>query len=81
MLVAVKAPVDCVPLAALAPDQAPEAVQDVAFAEDQVSVELAPVVTDAGLALTITVGAGATAVTSTVAESDAVPPAPVQVRV
>ncbi len=79
MPVAVKAPVDCVPLAALVPDQAPEAVHDVAFVEDQVSVELAPLVTEVGLALKVTVGTGV--VTVTVADFALLPPAPVQVRV
>jgi len=42
--VAVNAPVDCPVLleSALLPDHAPEAVQEVALADDQVSVELAP---------------------------------------
>ncbi len=80
MPVAVKAPVDCVPLAALVPDQAPEAVQDVASVEDQVSVELAPLATEAGLAVKVTVGAGV-AVTVTVADFAVLPPVPVQVRV
>jgi len=46
MLVRVSAPVDCVPLVALAPCHAPEAVQLVAPVDDQVSVELAPLVID-----------------------------------
>ncbi len=81
MPVAVKAPVDCVPLAALVPDQAPEAVHDVASVEDQVSVELAPLVTEAGFAVKVTVGAGVAAVTVTVADFAVLPPVPVQVRV
>jgi hypothetical protein len=74
---AVSAPVDCEPLAALLPDQAPEALQEVAFLADQVSVELLPLATVLGLAAKLTVGAGA--VTETVADCDALPPAPVQV--
>ena len=56
----VNAPVDWLPEVALAPDQAPEAVQDVALVEDQVSVEEPPLVTDVGFALIDTVGAGVT---------------------
>ena len=51
------APVDWVPEVALAPDQPLDAVQDVAFVEDQVSVEDAPFATVAGLATRDTVGA------------------------
>ena len=47
------------PEVALMPDQAPEAAQLVAPAEDQVSVDAAPLVTLAGLALIVTVGAAA----------------------
>jgi hypothetical protein len=43
---------------ALAPDQAPEAVQEVALVADQVSVELLPLVTVLGLAARLMVGAG-----------------------
>src|SRR4051812_26952702 len=39
VVVLAKAPVDCVPEVAMAPDQPPEAVQDVAFVEDHVRVE------------------------------------------
>jgi hypothetical protein len=60
------------------PDQAPEAVQEVALVEVQFSVELPPLATLAGLALIDTVGAG---VTVTVADCVAGPPLPVQVRV
>jgi hypothetical protein len=72
--VEVKAPVECVPLRACAPDQAPDAMQDVALVEDQVSVELLPLEIELGLALSVTVGAGV--VTVTVADWDAFPPAP-----
>ena len=74
-----RAPVDCEPLMALVPDQPPEAVQDVALVDVQVRVELAPLATEAGLAVKVTVGVGA--VTETVADWVAVPPPPVQARV
>jgi hypothetical protein len=47
-----------VPEVALAPDQAPEAKQEVALVEDQVSVEDPPLVTVVGFAASDTVGAG-----------------------
>lgn len=49
---------DCEPLRALPPDQAPAAEHDVAFAADQVRTELLPLMTELGLALRLTVGAG-----------------------
>ena len=70
---------DVDPLVAWAPDQAPEAAHEVALVEDHVSVELAPLAMVLGLALRLTVGAGG--VTDTVADCDALPPAPVQVSV
>jgi antitoxin component HigA of HigAB toxin-antitoxin module len=76
---AVSAPVDCEPLVALLPDQAPEAVQEVALVADQVNVELAPLATVLGAALKVTVGAAV--VTETVADWVALPPEPVQVSV
>jgi hypothetical protein len=80
VLVVVKAPVDWVPETALLPDQAPDAVQDVALVEDQVSVEDPPLATEVGFAETDTVGAGVEAVILTCAEALPVPPAPVQLR-
>jgi hypothetical protein len=74
---AVRAPVDCEPLAALVPDQAPEALQEVALVADQVRVALLPLATVLGLAVKLTVGAGE--VTETVADCAALPPFPVQV--
>ena len=71
------APVDWEPLTALLPDQAPEAVQEVALAADQVNVELPPLATVLGLAAKVTVGAGE--VTDTVDDCVALPPLPVQV--
>ena len=53
---AVKAPVECEPLTGWLPDQAPEAVQEVALAEVQVNVELPPLATVLGLAPMFTVG-------------------------
>ena len=70
---------ECEPLTGSLPDQAPDAVQDVAFAADQVSVDALPLMTELGLALKLTVGAGA--FTDTVADCAALPPVPVQVRV
>ncbi len=70
---------ECDPLVASLPLQPPEAVQDVAFLDDQDSVELLPLATVLGLALKLTVGAGE--VTVTVADCAALPPAPVQVSV
>lgn len=57
------AAVACEPLVASLPDQAPEAVQEVAFLEDHSRVELAPNATVLGLAVKLTVGAVAFTVT------------------
>ena len=67
------------PLTALVPVQAPEAVHEVALVEDQVKVDPLPLVTLVGLALMDTPGGGVAA-TVTVADWLAVPPAPVQVK-
>jgi len=75
----VSAPVDCEPVAALVPDQAPEATQVVALVAAQVSVELPPLLTVLGLATKLTAGAGC--VTDTVADCAALPPTPLQVSV
>jgi hypothetical protein len=64
---AVKAPVDCDPLVALEPDQAPEAVQEVALVDDHVSVDPLPLATVLGLALRLTPAVGV-GVTVTVAD-------------
>jgi hypothetical protein len=77
---AVRGPVDCEPLVALEPDQAPEAVQEVAFVVDQLRVELLPLTMELGLAARLTVGAGVGEVTETVAAWVALPPLPVQVN-
>ena len=73
------APVDTEPFTDSLPDHAPEAAQEVALVEDQVSVVALPLATVLGLALSVRVGAGE--VTVTVADCAAVPPAPVQVKV
>lgn len=70
---------DCDPLIGLPPDQAPEAVHEVAFAALQLSVELVPFAMVLGVALMLTVGA--VDFTETVVDCVALPPAPVQVRV
>jgi hypothetical protein len=70
------------PEAAFAPLQPPEAVQLVAFVDDQERVELEPAATVVGLALRSTVGAGVAWLTVTVALRLLVPPTPLsQVRV
>ena len=65
-------------MAALAPDHAPEATQEVALVADQVSMELLPLATELGAADKVTAGAGV--VTETVADCVALPPLPVQLR-
>jgi len=50
VLVLVNAPVDWVPEAALVPDEAPEAEQEVMFGKDQMSNDGSPLVTSAGIA-------------------------------
>jgi hypothetical protein len=78
---AVSAPVLWEPEVAFDPLQQPEAVQDVAFEVDHVSVLLPPLAMDAGDADSDTVGAGVAAVTVTEALRCVVPPAPVQLNV
>jgi hypothetical protein len=75
----VSAPVDCEPLRALAPDQAPDAAQEVALLADQVNVALPPLEMALGPTLRLTVGAAA--LTETIADCTAEPPVPVQVKV
>ena len=58
LLLVVSAAVVSLPAIALLPDQAPDAIQDVALADDQVKVEGEPLATLVGLALIDTVGAG-----------------------
>jgi hypothetical protein len=76
---ALRVPVDCEPEVDLGPDQPPEAVQAVAFADIQVNEALLPLVIELGLAASRTVGAAA--FTDTVADCAAVPPGPVQISV
>jgi hypothetical protein len=79
-VLALSAPLDCEPLIALLPDQPPEAAHDVALVDDHVSVDAPPLATVLGLALKPTVAVGC-ALTDTVADCTALPPAPVQIRV
>ena len=76
---AVSAPVDCEPLRALLPDQAPEAVQAVAWVDDHVRVALPPLAIALGPTLRLTVGSGA--LTETVVDCTALPAGPRQVNV
>ena len=78
VLFVVRGPVETEPAEGCTPDHAPLAVQLVAFVDDQVSVLALPVATVVGFALMATVGA---AITVTVADWLAVPPAPVHVSV
>ena len=83
MLVLVNAPLDWLPEIALLPVHAPEATQEVASVDDQVSVEDPPLATDVGFAASDTVGTGGgggVPDTVTVADALALPPEPVQVR-
>ena len=79
VVLAVSVPVDWLPLVAFVPANAPPvAVQDVAFVELQVSVELLPLATEVGLAVSVAVGTGAMV---TVADAAVlVPPVPVHVN-
>ena len=76
---AVSAEVAWLPLVAFEPLQPPEAVQLVALLVDHVRVDDPPLTTEAGLAVSVTVGA--LDATVTLAVRLALPPAPVQVRV
>ncbi len=76
-VVAVTAAVLAVPLIASVPFQPPEAVQEVAFVADQVSVDVLPLATLLGVAVKLTTGA--VAVTETVWDCEALPPVPVHV--
>jgi hypothetical protein len=71
--------VDFEPLTGMLPDQAPEALQDVALVAAQVNVALLPLVIALGPTLRLTVGVGD--LMETVVDCEAVPPAPVQVNV
>lgn len=67
------------PDTAFVPDQAPEAVQEVAFVAVQFNVALLPLVMALGPTLKLTVGAAA--LMETVADWVAVPPVPEQLSV
>jgi hypothetical protein len=68
------------PLLGPVPVQPPEARQELTLVAAHVSVELPPTRTLVGLAVSVTVGAAAAA-TVTLADWEAVPPAPLQVSV
>jgi hypothetical protein len=68
-----------VPDTAFVPDQAPEAVQEVAFVVVQFNVALLPLVMALGPTLKLTVGAAS--LMETVADWVAVPPVPEQLSV
>jgi hypothetical protein len=75
------APVLMLPLVAIVPDQPPEALQLVAFVEDQLSVAEEPLLMLAGLALSVRVGAGTTACPVVLGEViwlTAAPPQPIR---
>ncbi len=80
LVVPLSAVVDSVPDVPREPLQPSCAVHEVALVDDQLSVELPPVVTEVGFAVSVSVGAGG-AVTVTVALCDTVPPSPEQSRV
>jgi len=77
----VSAPVTWLPEVALLPDHAPEAAHDAALLLDQESVDVPPEATTAGLADSVTVGAGGSALTDTVAVREIEPPGPEQLSV
>lgn len=76
LVVAIRPAVVLEPKVPSLPLQPPEAAQEVAFIEDQVNVAVAPLLTVLGLAERLTAGAGA--LTVTVADCAALPPAPLQ---
>jgi hypothetical protein len=76
LVVALSATVAWVPLVGSVPVQPLDAVQDVVFVDDPVSVDVPPLATVEGFAQIATTGSGA--VTVTVADCAALPPAPVQ---
>lgn len=79
LVVALIATVAWLPLVASAPVQPPEAAQDVAFVEDHVRVDVAPLWSVVGVAVNETAGVGC--VTEIVADWVALPPPPAQVSV
>ena len=80
VVVALNTPVLALPVVGSLPDHPPEAVQLVAFVDDQLNVEADPLLTVPGVAVRLTVGlAGAD--TLTVTDCAALPPGPLQVSV
>jgi len=79
LVAAVTAAVAADPLVGLLPLQPAEAVQAVAWLEDQDSIAVLPLFTVVGVAVRLTEGAGV--VTETVTDCAALPPAPVHVSV
>jgi hypothetical protein len=71
--------VDCEPFVTLAPDQAPLARHLVAFVEVQMMDAALPFAIELGFARKLIVGAGAAA--EIMADCEALPPAPVHVKV
>lgn len=67
------------PLSVLVPDHPPDAVQEVALADDQFSVAVPPIATVVGVAVRVTEGA-AGCVTVTFTDCVVSPPAPVHVN-
>ena len=80
-VVAASGDVVCEPLTALVPLQPPDAVQLLALAEVQLSVEVPPLAMVAGFALSATVGGGGGVPAVTVTVWLDVPPGPVQLSV
>ena len=62
---ALSAPVLALPFVGSLPDQPPDAVQVLALLEDQLSMADAPLMTEVGLALRLTEGAGVETLTVT----------------
>ena len=79
IVVAVRTAVDTLPLRDLLPDQPSDAVQLAALVEDQLRVEVLPLTIVLGFAEIVTDGAGE--LTDTVADCEALPPWPAQVKV
>lgn len=80
MLVAFNAIVVWLPDVPFTPVQAPDAVHVVALVADQFNMLVAPLATDAGVALRVSVGAGIPT-TAIAADWTLLPPAPLQVKV
>ena len=74
----VRLPVEAEPLVGSLPLQPPEAVHEVALAEVQLNVALVPFATVLGLAESVMLGTDR--LTDTVADCEALPPVPVQVK-